>query len=70
MNELQRIVFRAAIDKMGVALATHNHQWTPTERIAYDSATAMLDDEDAKAGHAPDCAIALNGRHACSCKTN
>lgn len=34
------------LDLLGVALATHGHQWTDEERQAYEEATSILTSSD------------------------
>lgn len=38
------------LDLLGVALATHGHQWADEERQAYEEATALLAVSDAGSG--------------------
>jgi hypothetical protein len=35
-------VITKALDKLGIALADHNHQWTAEERRLYERAIAIL----------------------------
>jgi hypothetical protein len=35
-------IITKALDKLGIALAVHNHQWTDEERRLYERAVAIL----------------------------
>ncbi len=42
MTDSQRNTIQDALDKMGLALADHEHTWTDDERLAYEQAVDAL----------------------------
>jgi len=41
MKDEKEVIIRA-IDKLGLALAEHNHQWTVEERELYEKSISLL----------------------------
>ena len=42
LAEKRAQIITKALDKLGIALAVHNHQWTAEERRLYEEAIAIL----------------------------
>jgi hypothetical protein len=46
ISETEKSKLTNCLDLLGVALATHGHQWTDGERQAYEEATSILTSSD------------------------
>lgn len=42
LTDKNKQIITKALDKLGLALADHNHQWTDEERRLYERAMAIL----------------------------